>query len=202
MQKLYIGGVQIKKIYQNSVPVKRVYKGSELVWVADPYQPGTVLTDVAGANTYSVWLPAGIYKLILTGGGGNGTDFWTGAGFMNAGGGSGATWEGEFENPSDQQLTLYAGSGAQDSYMDLGGVRMITAGQGGSHSGNSAGGAGVVSVNGSLRVVSASNVRHGNPGKRTGSYAGGDSVSSRGWGRGGSHLGGEAGGMYLQYLRV
>ena len=36
MQKLYIGGVQIKKIYQNSVPVKRVYKGSELVWVADP----------------------------------------------------------------------------------------------------------------------------------------------------------------------
>lgn len=184
------------------MPVKRVYKGSELVWVADPYQPGTVLTDVAGANTYSVWLPAGIYKLILTGGGGNGTDFWTGAGFMNAGGGSGATWEGEFENPSDQQLTLYAGSGAQDSYMDLGGVRMITAGQGGSHSGNSAGGAGVVSVNGSLRVVSASNVRNGNPGKRTGSYAGGDSVSSRGWGRGGSHLGGEAGGMYLQYLRV
>ena len=56
MQKLYIGGVQIKKIYQNSVPVKRVYKGSELVWVADPYQPGTVLTDVAGANTYSCLL--------------------------------------------------------------------------------------------------------------------------------------------------
>ena len=79
---------------------------------------------------------------------------------------------------------------------------MITAGQGGSHSGNSSGVAGVIWVNGSFQTVSASNVRNGNPGKRTGSYAGGDSVSSKGWGRGGSHLGGETGGMFLQYLRL
>lgn len=171
--------------------------------VTDPYDPGTVLVnDTRGANTYSATLPAGIYKLFLTGGGGNGTDFWTSSGFMNAGGGSGATWEGEFYNPAEQTITLYAGAGAQDSYLDLGGIRMITAGQGGSHSGNNAGGAGVIWVNGSFQTVSASNVRNGNAGFRAGGYAGGDSVSSRGWGRGGSHLSGEAGGMFLQYLRL
>lgn len=171
--------------------------------VTDPYNPGTILVnETRGANSYSGILPMGVYKLLLTGGGGNGTDFWTGAGFMNAGGGSGATWEGEFYNPAEQTITLYAGAGAQDSYLDLGGVRMITAGQGGSHSGNSSGVAGVIWANGSFQTVSASNVRNGNPGKRTGSYAGGDSVSSKGWGRGGSHLGGETGGMFLQYLRL
>lgn len=171
--------------------------------VTDPYDPGTVLVnETRGANSYSGILPMGVYKLLLTGGGGKGEVLFTVAGFMNIGGGSGATWEGEFYNPADQTITLYAGAGAQDSYLDLGGVRMITAGQGGRYSGDNAGVAGVIWVNDSFQTVSASNVRNGNPGKRTDAYAGGDSVSSKGWGRGGSSSEGEAGGMLLQYMRI
>ena len=60
--------------------------------VTDPYNPGTILVnETRGANSYSGILPMGVYKLLVTGRGGNGTDFLTGAGFMNAGGGSGAT---------------------------------------------------------------------------------------------------------------
>lgn len=200
---LYKGSTLIKKVYKGTSSIKKIYKGNQLIWQADPYQPSTVLVDTTGANTYSIWLPSGIYKLILTGGGGTGTDFWGGAGFINSGGGSGATWEGEFENTKDQQLTLYAGANAQDSYMDLGGVRMITAGRGLDHSGNSPGGGGSYWVNGSLKIISTSRVQNGNSGTRTGAEsAGGPSVSSRGWGRGGDWRAGSPGGMMLQYMRV
>lgn len=125
--KLYKGSQLIKKIYIGSTMIKKIYKGNQLVWRADPYEPEQNVSYLFGPNIYSNILPKGVYDLILSGGGGT-TGRWAfNYAWFYAKGGSGAVWEGQFYNPVDQQITLYAGNNQEDSYLDLGGVRMITA---------------------------------------------------------------------------
>ncbi len=176
--------------------------------VREPFDPNQVLIERTGAFTYSALLPAGIYDLIIAGGGGNGlASNVMGVMFYNKGG-SGAAWEGQFYNPVEQQITLYAGGLQQDSYMDLGGVRVITAGRGGDHKGGSTGhggDGGIISV-GSLQIIQQRLSANGNGGARgVTSYTPTPAVCSfNNWGQGGSN-GLEyavAGGIRLQYIRL
>lgn len=68
--KLYSGSKLIKKIYYEGKAIKKVWSGGKIVWQADPYDPGTVIFYQTGPNTFETDLEAGVYDLIIAGGGG------------------------------------------------------------------------------------------------------------------------------------
>ena len=205
--KLYKGSTLIKKVYKGSTPIKKIYKGSTLIWQADPFEPGTNVFYKTGPGTYQTTLPQGVYDLIIAGGGGEGRNWnYLGVIFHNAGG-SGATWEGVFYNPKDQPCKFYAGNVKEDSYFELGGVRLITAGRG-LNEGEGRGG-GTITVNSNLQIVTQRKSSNGNTGVRgaTGTSPTASVCSLNNWGQGSWCEAGDnpnwiAGGVRLQYLRM
>lgn len=210
--KLYKNNTLIKKIYKGSTPIKKIYKGSTLIWQADPFEPSTDVFYKTGPATYSGTLPQGVYDLIIAGGGGEGNS-WNvyGVVFHNAGG-SGAVWEGVFYNPKDQPCKIYAGNVKEDSYLELGGVRMITAGKGGNFSGGTTGhpgDGGIITVNSALQIVEERKKSNGKTGARgtTGTAPTASVCSINNWGQGSwcqewKSPNWVAGGVKLVYLRM
>ena len=209
--KLYSGSKLIKKIYYEGKAIKKVWSGGKIVWQADPYDPGTVIFYQTGPNTFETDLEAGGYDLIIAGGGGQGYS-WNYAGliFHNAGG-SGAAWEGQFYNSVKQHCKIYAGGRSQDSFLELGGVRMITAQAGQPHLGGSTGTGGpggVLTVNGALQIVSQRVASNGIQGAR-GAHNEDPTpsvCSLNNWGQGSwthdDNPGWIAGGAKFQYIRL
>lgn len=176
----------------------------------DPFDPGYIVVYSWGPYTYSATLERGVYRLCLVGGGGSG-EIWIASSYgWGSAGGSGAAVELIFRNPKRQSVTIRAGTNrtsrvqdGEDSYMDLGGTRMITAG-GGKHGGGNYGGAGgIYSINSGLEIIQNIVSNNGNSG--TVSLSGnaiGRSVSPyETWGEGNETYS-RAGGLRLQYLRL
>lgn len=209
--KLYKDSELIKKIFKGSESFKKIYKGSQLIWQADPYEPGSDVFYKTGPATYQTTLPQGVYDLIIAGGGGQ-ADRWAYSGFWYyAKGGSGAVWEGTFYNPKDQPCKFYAGNTQEDSYFELNGVRLITAGKGEDGAGwvsGHGGYAGVINVNSSaLQIVQQRKSQNGNKGAfgtSSGSSTTASVCSINSWGQGGANglTGAIAGGVRLKYLRM
>lgn len=210
---LYLGSEKVKDrtspgLYVSSSKILKAYLGSDLVYQFETYNPDTVLSTVTNGNTYSTTLGPGVYQLHITGGGGN-YGAWAYGGYpWAAGGGSGATWEGIFYISTSMEFVMFGAGARAASYMNLGGVRMITANAGGGGGMGGGGGGGSISVAAdfSSYVVSTSVSRNGNAGAGTtfgGSQTGGASTSSNKWG-GGTVLQGGAvqyGGAKLWYIR-
>lgn len=208
---LYINGSKIKESssyglrFNGSNIVKAYFNGS-LVYQYQSYTPSTLLTTITNNNTYNATLPIGVYQLHITGGGGTKAEWFASKYSFSCGGGSGATWEGLFYNPTSQSIKLYAGGNATASYMELGGTRLITAGGGGNAGAGSSGAPGTLTVNSSLDIVSTSVSTNGNYGAGTtlwGNAPGGASTSTNKWG-GGTYLqngGVQYGGAKLWYIR-
>lgn len=185
--------------------IKKVFKGSQLVWQGDPYDPGTVVFYETGQATFETILGEGVYDLIIAGGGGIGRDWNFGGVIFHNAGGSGAAWEGRFYNPTDQQCTIYAGGKQEDSYFELGGVRMITAGRG-LNEGEGRGG-GTITVNSALDIVQQRLSSDGNTGARgaTGTKNTASVCSINNWGQGAWNDDTAniiAGGAKLQYIQL
>ena len=162
--KVYKGSTEIKKLYVGNKQIKKVYKGSQLIWQADPYEPGSDVFYKTGPATFETILGEGVYDLIIAGGGGEGRQWNFGGIIFHNAGGSGAAWEGSFYNPKEQSCKIYAGAVQQDSYLELGGVRMITAGRG-LNEGEGRGG-GTITVNSNLQIVTQRKSSNGNTGVR------------------------------------
>lgn len=194
-----------------SIPIRKIYKGSQLVYQYQEYNNNAVLTFQNGEAIYSDELPEGYYKVALGGAGGTGTT-WIAASYgMASAGGSGAFVEVEFYNPKKQNITLYAppyksGRGSQTGgagYMNLGGVRMITANGGNGGGAGYGGSGGSYKINSALgaTVIKASNGYGGGTGF-SGSVSITGSVSNYNeWGKGGEYDS-EYGGFRLEFLRV
>ena len=208
---LYLNGSKIKEnssygLRFNGSNIIKAYFNGSLVYQYQSYAPSTLLTTITNNNTYNVTLPIGVYQLHITGGGGGYANWGAGGYPWAAGGGSAATWEGTFYNPTSQNITLYAGAAEADSYMNLGGTRMITAGRGGHAGVDSGGAAGTLTVGSTLDIVSTSKSTNGNrgPGTTFGwSQTGAASTSSNGWGGGTVLQSGNVqyGGAKLWYIR-
>ena len=213
---LYVGNQLIRYTKNSGIlygnqPIAKVYKGIQLVYEVLSYDYGETVYEGTGQGAYEIMLGKGVYNIYIAGGGGN-----SGIGFApiggstiipwSAGGGSGAAWEGQFYNPIKQSFKLYTGGNVTTSYMELGGVRMITAGNGGSsYQGwgyaNGAGGSITVSSNFNNNIITTTLSKNGNPGSN-GSTTGGSSVSSLGWGKGQNGSGTtQAGGAKLVFVR-
>lgn len=218
--KLYKGGQNLKKVYAGSQKIKKIYKGTTLVWQADPYTPGTTVWYKTGPGTFETELEAGVYDLIIAGAGGNDIR-WNYAGvYFHNHGGSGAAWEGAFYNPVKQHCKIYAGNildgPGQDSFLELGGVRMITAGGGQKSTGTVIGNAppgGTIYVNGALQILEQRKAQNGNTGGRgVRNNTPTESVCSlNSWGMGGGepfsdsdagHLWAKPGGAQFRYIRL
>lgn len=156
---------------------------------SNPFDPETVIQDITNGASVSDNLPPGVYMLYITGGGGNGAG-WAFNGYpWTNGGGSAATFEGEFYNPKLQPYTLTAGAALQDSIFVLGGVTVINAGKGnnGAAFGNPGSG-GTLVINSGFQIVGTPQKQtNGNAGLGTAlayDREGGASTSSFGWGAG------------------
>lgn len=187
--------------------IKKVYKGSQLVWQGDPYEPGTDVFYKTGPATFETILGEGVYDLIIAGGGGEGRNWNFGGVIFHNAGGSGAAWEGSFYNPKEQSCKIYAGAVEQDSYLELGGVRMITAGKGNKGADDRAGG--IITVNSSLQIVEQRKKSNGNTGAKgaTGTAPTASVCSINNWGQGSWGYADDnpnwiAGGAKFQYLRL
>ncbi len=209
--KLYYNNRLIKKIYKGSQEIKKVYKGSQLIWQADPYEPGSTLIKHIGAYTWEQSLPEGVYDLVIAGGGGNGGRYPYSGVWVFSNGGSGAAWEGRFYNPKQQTIKLYAAANQEAggaSYMELGGVRMITCNNG--HDNNAlfgqGGAGGTIEVSSSLQVRETRVSANGNKGADA-FYSNPQPTAAvctvDNWGRGGCY--GQdpiAGGFQLKYVTM
>ena len=215
--KLYKGGQNLKKVYAGKQYIKKIYKGTALVWQADPYDPGATVWYQTGPGTFETELEVGVYDLIIAGAGGDDVRWAYGTWFHNHGG-SGAAWEGQFYNPVKQYCKIYVGgiqneTNGQDSFLELGGVRMITAGGGKRSTGTVSGyggDPGIISVNSSLQILEQRKSTNGNTGGRgvhndtpTASVC-----SLNNWGQGGGSpisVGGNvaiSGGAQFRYIRL
>lgn len=176
----------------------------------DPFDPNQVIVYQSGPKTYETILQRGVYRICLVGAGGTG-DTWILSSFgWGSAGGSGACVEVIFRNPKRQNIKIYSPGGlgsrarnGEASYMDLGGVRMITANGGKSGTVGYGGAGGTYYVNPSLEIIQnikKSNGRSGSVGLSGNASA--PSVSPyNNWGFGGEGSS-VAGGMRFQYLRL
>lgn len=177
---------------------------------SNPFEPEQVLINKTGAYTFELDLPKGVYKVCVCGGGGSGTWWIAGSWGWGCAGGSGACVELIFFNPKKQKIILFAGGAVgggsqagQASYMNLGGVRMITCNGGSGGPAGSGGAGGTYSINSQLQVLQTI-VKNNGRGGSTG-FSGNVSAPSvcpyNNWGRGGEGNG-DAGGIILTYLRL
>lgn len=195
-------------VYVGNRPIDRIYKGSEKVYQYHPYTPGQVLFFVTGQAQNTITLPFGVYNLAVTGGGGNGTfDGYISGALWSSSGASGATWEGTIYIPNTMELVLYAGGAVESSYINAGGNRFITAGNGS----NGHGSGGTITVNSitGLQIVNTDISANGTAGYQApGSTSSRSSASSYGWGSStGYNSGGvpeghyQQGGFRLEFVR-
>jgi len=211
-KRLYKGSRRIIEVYYSNtaltpIEVLHIYKGSQIVYKAEAYEPGTVLIKQAGAYTYKAKLPKGVFKICIASAGGTGTVWVANAmGYANSGG-SGAAVEITIFNPKAQELEIYAppglsGYGSQtggDAYLKIAGVEIARA-KGGIGSGSG----GTYSVNSSAEEVEILKIdgKNGN-GSRTG-FSGSVRVASVSpyddWGWANESSSG-AGGMRVEYMK-
>lgn len=199
---LYVGNQLIRYtknsgILHGNQPIAKVYKGIQLVYEVLSYDYGETVYEGTNGGTFETTLGKGVYNLYLAGGGGNsahGMIHYGGSSWVpwSVGGGSGAAWEGQFYNPIKQSFKLYAGKVVESSYMELGGTRMITAGNGtsGAQTGQwmTTGSGGSISVSSTFNTnykITETVSRNGNGGGN-GTTAGGTTVSTLKWGEGNS----------------
>ena len=195
-------------VYHGSTPIKEIYKGSELVYQWHPYNPGTLIYNITGEATRTINLPFGVYRLDITGGGGNYHGPWAAGGYYFwATGGSGATFEGLIYLPNGGSMVLYAGGNVQESYVNFNGSRLITAGNGTSGRTAHAGEGGTLTRNtlSGIQYLTVYKSVDGNDGKVTpsGTASGAESTSSYGWGMGQYTTTGkiQQGGFRLEFIR-
>lgn len=212
---IYKGNTKIRDrgsfgVYKGSAPIKRIYKGSQLVYQYESYEPNEVVVDLTNGQTSTVTLKKGVYQVYITGGGGTGgTNYAADSVWYTTSGGSGATWEGTFKLNQDTSIEAFGCGNNADSYLNIGGVRMITAGGGREttwgHS-NPQGGTLTLASGWSSYVVTTDKSVNGNNGT-TGVYTvpnGGTTTSSLKWGEGTNITTSGAvqyGGVKIQYLR-
>lgn len=173
----------------------------------DPFDPEQILVYQTGPYTYKTTLNRGVYRICVVGSGGNGVSWVIPPYGWGSSGGSGAAVEIIFRNPRRQEIVIYAGKTVnrqgEDSYMNLGGERMITAGGGQDGNINYGGNGGVYSVSPKLEVIQNIKLSNGNKGNV--SFSGQTSAASvspySNWGAGGEG-GAIAGGIRFQYLRL
>ena len=208
---IHINGQNISEIYycdnnNTLVSVSELYNGSNLVYSANPYQPGTVIFQSAGAATQTITLPAGVYRFACTGGGGSKSTWAAGGYLWAAGGGSGATWEGDIYLLNNTDVKLYAGAAKAASYIEINGTRIITAanGKNGGTGGGGAGGKLTLNLE-NIEIINTIKSTNGNTGQGVtpgSSRKGGASTSTYKWG-GGTDLNSgnvQAGGFRLEYI--
>ena len=209
---LYKGNAKIQDtgsygIFIGNRPIDRIYKGSEKVYQYHPYTPEQVLFFETGQAQETITLPFGVYSLAVTGGGGDGKfEGYISGALWSSSGGSGATWEGTFYVPTTAELVLYAGGAVEASYINVGGNRFITAGNGGT--GQGAGGAITVNTVSDVQVVTTDISANGTAGYLApGATNSRLSASTYGWGASAGyntsipsgHV--QQGGFRLQFLR-
>ena len=225
--KIYKGSQLIKKVYKGGQEVKRIYKGSTLIWMPDPYNPGTVLVNLSAASSaeQSVSLAEGVYKLELVGGGGGGGGYFVdakGRHIQYASGASGGALVAELKlgagtykyrcgaagNAGAQNVSGTAGTASYFKNAD--GSAQATAGGGGNGIWNTdfsvIPSGGTVTVSG-FNVAATLLSKQGNPGNPRVQYssddtAGGASVYEPYGKGGGSKSVGAAGLCRLTYLRA
>lgn len=173
-KRLYKGSRRIIEIYYSNInsviaEVMTVYRGEELVYKAEPYEPGTVLAFEDGEKSYSATLPRGVFKICVAAAGGTGT-YWVagGMGYASSGGG-GAVVELTFYNPISQKIEIYAPPGlgghnsqtGGDAYFKLGGKKVII-----SHGGKGASSGGTYEIDReNLQIISVQVEKNGNNGR-------------------------------------
>ncbi len=203
MVELHYGNNQIRDrsrfgIYYGNQPIEKIYHGSQKVYQFQPYEPDEILT-YASPDSCTINLPKGVYQIALGGAKGTNTS-WAYEGYAwVASGGGGAFVEITFYNPQTQVLEIVAGSSG-NAYMNLGGIRMLTATAGTNASINNGGKGGTVTISERLEIINIIKSSSGNNGGiaplSTPSVA---TVSSYGnWGS----TANTNGGARLQYLRV
>lgn len=199
-------------VYVGDIPINHIYHGTDKVYQYHPYEPGTEIFKVTGADSQksrTISLSKGIYAFAITGGGGNKNQYWdpTVTIVLSDGGGSGASWEGTIKiDTDDTEVVLYAGGANEASYLNINGDRIITAGDGkngGAY--GSAGQGGTLATDFGDFEYNASVSTDGNRGAHqagTLNAAGGASTSTYKWG-GGITLQNDAvqvGGFRLSYV--
>ena len=178
----------------------------------EPVKRDEVLYQIEN-NEITAELPAGVYYLAITGGGGTGGSWYAASGvWAFTSGGSGATWEGSFRLRLKSTVRLIA-SGPQPadssvhvSKLIIDDVEMIVCNSGASTWwGHNGGQGGTLTVNPALEVIETIKASNGNPGSGSvqGLGTGGASTSSYGWGAGTNVPAGQkqTGGALLKYLR-
>lgn len=182
----------------------------------DAVQEPTTVIDIQNGESAAYSLPHGVYQLYITGAGGTlGTYYAANAVWSGFSGGSGSTWEGTFYLSGDTNVQAYAPAANGDAYLNINGVRMITAGGGRATTWLNAqnqGGTLTVASGWSPYVMSTTKSVNGNPGKE-GILAvngvnvtppdGGASTSSLKWGGGTPLVNGavQTGGVRIIHLR-
>ena len=206
---LFKGTTKIGEIYYGGTLIGKVFKGKTKVWDVNPYEKGEVVS-YQSPGKYEGTLPVGVWTVSLCGSGGSGAG-WMFDGYPWASnGGSGAFAEVTFYNPKSRKIVLFAPDGNKagnldgaDAYLELDGIRVITA-KGGSKGVTAAGGkGGTVTIAESLDVISEvkNNGNDGGTALGTGEGSGGDSVSKYDeWGAG-RRTYSNAGGLRLVYER-
>nr|DAM08014.1 MAG TPA: hypothetical protein [Caudoviricetes sp.] len=178
----------------------------------EPFKRDEILYQLENSEI-TAELPAGVYYLAITGGGGTGGNWYAASGvWAFTSGGSGATWEGSFRLRKKSSVRLIA-SGPQPadssehfSKLIIDGVEMIVCRSGASTWwGHNGGPGGTLTVNSALEVVETVKATNGNNGSGSvqGLGTGGASTSSYGWGAGTNVPAGQkqTGGALLKYLR-
>lgn len=215
MSGLYKGSAKIKDrssfgVYKGSQPIKQIYHGSDKVYQYESYNPNQQVVNVANGSTSIVTLKKGVYQLYITGGGGTGGSSYAASSvWYTNGGGSGSTWEGTFKLTEDTVIEAFGCGKDADSYLNIGGTRMITAGGGRATTYlnyHPEGGTLTLASDWSFYVVTADKALNGNNGPDGIQVIpdGGTTTSSLKWGEGTTlHTEGavQYGGVRIIYLR-
>lgn len=194
------GAKKIAEIFHGSTLIGKIYKGKTKVYEINPYEKHTVLAT-GTVGEYETVLPRGVYKIALCGALGK-AFIWAASGiaWVSYGGGGGFV-EVIFYNSKARHLKIVAASSGS-SYMELDGVRMLTAGAGGNAGPSASGAGGKITIADELDIISIEHNTAGHSGavypQNTGSVS---SVSIYdNWGStknpsGGARL------EYIQYVR-
>ena len=197
-------------IYHNNKKIISVYSNNNLIYQYQSYKPNTEIITCINGQSANIELPIGVYSLYLTGGGGTGGVHYAGSGyFFTTSGGSGSTWEGTFYISKNTSIEVYGSGNNGDSYLNVNGTRMITAGGGRETSylnSHPEGGTLNISSEWSPYIISTQKSTNGNNGTTSVAAipAGGTTTSSLKWGEGDSvHTSGavQYGGCKIIYLR-
>lgn len=194
---LYQNSRNIGEVYRGTKLIGKIYKGETKIYDVNPFVKNTVLHN-ASPSTYTLILPRGVYKIALGGAKGGNSASPAGGYYWGISGGGGAFVELTFFNPTKQEMVISAPSSG-DAYMNLSGVRMITAGGGSNAVPTAAGSGGRVTVNELLDVLNTNKSVSGNNGS-TAPYATPDVASVSTYGNWGSTAN-SSGGARLEYIR-